>query len=215
MSFIPVGKPFNNSIVARCWASRNFPQVKGQNEVLPRFFCDNPDGKEAFKHFGLSPLKDLSVEAMLLIFVDTLIRYQRWVKTRLNQRQRKTFWKHVVSLRSPFQTDARWMHSVGFCYKLRATHNLVDGDNKNWYSWVNVYTKGYLEYEIRAHQLIKWLEEANAIKAAGKLLICQDIGIQLQTELKWLNFTLMHLVLMSASTAWNIEGDWEYNNLRS
>ena len=95
------------------------------------------------------------------------------------------------------------MHSVGFCYKDRAKHYFVDGHKKpDTLAYRKVYKKRYLEYEIRAHRWIQLpLEEANALEAAGSCLYSQDTGIQLQTELKWWNFTLMQaLVLMIALT---------------
>jgi hypothetical protein len=50
-----------------------FVKPRAKTKALPRFFCDNPDAKEAFKQFGLSTLKDLSVEAMHGYVHDTLI----------------------------------------------------------------------------------------------------------------------------------------------
>jgi hypothetical protein len=40
---------------------------------LPSFFIENPDAMNDFKKFGLSILKELSVERMHMYLLDTLI----------------------------------------------------------------------------------------------------------------------------------------------
>ena len=70
-------------------------------------------------------------------------------------------------------TIAKWMHAVGFRYKKRKKHYFVDGHERSeTLAYRPVFTKKYLDNEIRAHRWIQMtLEESKELESIGHVPI--------------------------------------------
>ncbi len=70
-------------------------------------------------------------------------------------------------------TVARWMHACGFKYKKREKHYFVDGHQRpETIAYRPVFTKGYLDLEIRAHRWLQiTLEKSIELEASKNLAI--------------------------------------------
>ena len=66
-------------------------------------------------------------------------------------------------------TIAKWMHAVGFRYKKREKHYFVDGHERpETLAYQPVFTKKYLDNEIRAHRWIQMtLDESKELESKG------------------------------------------------
>jgi hypothetical protein len=117
---------------------------------LPSFFIENPDAMNDFKKFGLSILKELSVERMHTYVLDSLIpimtaRVERGATQEIEgdkevlpppgtledlSRETKDDRQSYGLSKASMTTVLRWMHAVGFRYENRSKHYFVDGHEK-------------------------------------------------------------------------------------
>ncbi|KAI2513790.1 hypothetical protein MHU86_573 [Fragilaria crotonensis] len=160
---------------------------------LPPFFLENPDAMNAFKKYGVSILKELSVERMHTYVLETLIPIMRARVERglqeiescddddevLPQRSAnidelshdtKDFLQSYGLSKVSMATVLRWMHSAGFRYKNRSKHYFVDGHEKpETLAYRPVFTKRYIAHEVQAY---RWIQLS---LLAAKILEAQDL----------------------------------------
>ena len=86
---------------------------------------------------------------------------------------KEAFLKNYGLLKLTMATVARWMHAVGFRHTTRGKHYFVDGHEKpETLEYCKVYTKHYLDYELRAHCWIQLpLAEATELEKTGHVLL--------------------------------------------
>ena len=154
---------------------------------MPPFFIENPDAMDAFKKYGVSNLKDLSVEMMHTYVLETLIPIMMArvenkeideapedvqhgvVADQQPSQNTKDFLKSYGLHKVSMSTVLRWMHTVGFRYKNRSKHYFVDGHEKpETLAYRPVFTKRYLAHEVQAH---RWIQ---LTLVASKELEAQD-----------------------------------------
>jgi hypothetical protein len=163
---------------------------------LPPFFIENPDAMDAFKKYGVSILKELSVERMHTYVLETLIPImmgrveQRGVLDEIEQgggdkdllpqsagtsvaelsQETKDYLHSYGLAKVSMATVLRWMHAVGFRYKNRSKHYFVDGHEKpETLAYRPVFTKRYLSHEVQAY---RWIQLS---RVASKTLETQDL----------------------------------------
>ncbi|KAI2493895.1 hypothetical protein MHU86_20622 [Fragilaria crotonensis] len=162
---------------------------------LPPFFVENPDAMNAFKAYGVSILKELSVEKMHSYVLDTLIpimmsKVEQGVQDirecddedpalvieassahedKLSQDTKEYLRSYGLSKVS-IATVVRWMHATGFRYKNRCKHYFVDGHEKpETLAYRPIFTRRYLSYEVQAY---RWIQ---VTLAASRELEAQDL----------------------------------------
>jgi hypothetical protein len=169
--------------------------------AYPPFFRDNPDAMDAFKRHGVAHLKDLSVELMFDYVHNNLIP-RLMVKRRhenaclfdddggCNQNDgivgvttvdevvtptstRDAFLQAYGLSKLCVTTVARWMHACGFKYRKREKHYFVDGHQRpETIAYRPLFTKRYLDLEIRAHRWLQiTLEKSIELEASKNLAI--------------------------------------------
>jgi hypothetical protein len=161
---------------------------------LPPFFIENPDAMDAFKKYGVSNLKDLSVEMMHTYVLETLVpeMMARVEKTEIDEEEggrglvvssepqssekTKVFLKSYGLDKVSMTTVLRWMNVVGFRYANRSKHYFVDGHEKpDTLAYRPVFTKRYLAHEVQAHRWIQLpVVASNELEAQG--LVAKGIG---------------------------------------
>jgi hypothetical protein len=161
---------------------------------LPPFFVENPNALNAFKAYGVSILKEVSVEKMHSYVLKTLIplmmsKVEQGVQdiwesddedpapqieapsvredalSQYTKENLRSFGLSKVSI----ATVVRWMHTTGFRYKNRCKHYFVDGHEKpETLAYRPVFTRRYLSYEVQAY---RWIQVS---LVASKELEAQD-----------------------------------------
>ncbi|KAI2512867.1 hypothetical protein MHU86_1413 [Fragilaria crotonensis] len=155
-----------------------FYKAPGEKNLCPRFFLDNPDAMEAFKQYGLANIKDLRVEMMLeyvhselipkLILLQNDSLYddngddvevgslQDNNNKDVTPTTKESFLQSYGLSTLSITTIARWMHACGFRFKKREKHYFVDGHERpETIAYRPIFTKKYLNDEIRAHRWIQ------------------------------------------------------------
>ena len=162
----------------------------------------------AFKKYGVSTLKELSVERMHTYVLETLIplmtvsiesgiRREIEHDEELLSQQRsasnmeelshdttKDFLQSYGLLKASMATVLRWMHSVGFRYKNRNKHYFVDGHEKpETLAYQPVFTKRYIARKVQAY---RWIQLS---LLASRLLEAQDLAAK-NCGYRYVNITL-------------------------
>ena len=197
---------------------------------MPPFFIENPDAMDAFKKYGVSNLKDLSVEKMHSYVLETLIPM---IMARVNNERNKIEELHrvdedlenhgaVADGQEPSQnvkdflqsyglsklcmkTVLRWMHVVGFRYTNRSKHYFVDGHEKpETLAYRPVFTKRYLAHELQAHRWIQLsLVASKALEAQDK--VAKDIGFPYVDPIENIDMVEYHVDDLPIDTVADLE----------
>jgi hypothetical protein len=147
----------------------------------------------AFKKYGVSILKELSVERMHTYVLEALIplmtaRLESGIRREIEHDEQEVLsqrrsasnmeelshdtTKDYGLSKVSMATVLRWMHSVGFRYKNRSKHYFVDGHEKpETLAYQPVFTKRYIAHKVQAY---RWIHQLSLI--ASKLLEAQDLA---------------------------------------
>ena len=163
----------------------------------------------AFKKYGVTILKELSVERMHTYVLEALIplmtaRVESGIRREIEHDEQKVLSQrrsasnmeelsHDTSkdflqsygLSKVFMaTVLRWMHSVGFRYKNRNKHYFVDGHEKpETLAYQPVFTKRYIARKVQAY---RWIQLS---LLASRLLEAQDLAAK-NCGYRYVNITL-------------------------
>lgn len=172
-----------------------FSKTPETKTLIPPFFRDNPDAMQAFKKYGVANIQDLRVELMYDYvhhdLIPTLLKKAQQnglfnddgdectagappvaevgvVTPKINS-PKDLFLQSYGLKKLGITTIAKWMHAVGFRYKKREKHYFVDGHERpETLAYRPVFTKKYLDNEIRAHRWIQLtLDESKELESKG------------------------------------------------